>query len=110
MKVVVAVLEPHLRGAIAPKFEGAPYYVAVDTQAGRTTLFLHPAQFQIACTPAGLFQRLRPFAPEAVVAGGFSAEAQQAASALQIELMVAHGRAAEAVDRCAGAGLPGGRT
>jgi predicted Fe-Mo cluster-binding NifX family protein len=109
MKVVVAVQEPHLRGAVAPKFEGAPYYVAVDTQAARTRLFLHPAQFQVAFTPAGLVRRLREFSPEAGLAGSVSAEAQQAAAVLQIELLVAHGRAADAVDQCAGTTLPGGR-
>lgn len=109
MKIVVAGQEPHLRGPVAPEFEVAPYYLAVDTLAGRTTLFLHPVQFQVAYTPAGLVQRLRTFAPEAVVAGRFSAEVHQAASALQIELVVARGRAADAVDQCAGSGLPGGR-
>ncbi len=109
MKVVVAVQEPYLRGPIAPEFEVAPYYLAVDTLAGRTTLFLHPVQFQVAYTPAGLVQRLRDFAPEAVVAGSFSLEVHQVASTLQIELLVAHGRAADAVDLCAGTSLPGGR-
>jgi len=106
MKVIVAVQEPHLRGPVAPKFEGAPYYLAVDTHADRTTLFLHPAQFQVAFTPAGLVRRLRDFAPQTVVAGSFSAEAQQAASELQIEVLVAHGRAADVVNRCAGASVP----
>ena len=106
MKVIVATKEPHLRGAIAPEFEVAPYYLAVDTLDGRTTLFPHPVQFQVAMTPAELVQRLRAFAPAAVVAGSFSSEVHQAASALQIELLVAHGRAADAVDRCLGSGLP----
>jgi len=108
MKVIVATHEPHLRGSVAPEFEVAPYYLAVDTLAGRTTLFLHPVQFQVAYTPAGLVQRLRAFAPDAVIAGSFSAEVHQAASFLQIELRVAHGHAADAVDQCAGASLPGG--
>ncbi len=110
MKVIIATQEPHLRGSIAPEFEAAPYYLAVDTLAGHTALFLHPAQFQVAYTPAGLVQRLRTFAPDAVVAGSFSAEVRRAASTLNLALLVAHGRAAEAVDRCEGAAPPAGRT
>ena len=110
MKVIVATQEPHLRGPIAPQFEAAPYYLAVDTLTCRTTVFPHPVQYQVECSPAGLVQRLRTFAPVAVVAGSFTAEVHQAASALRIELKVAHGRAGDAVDRCAGASLPGCRS
>lgn len=74
MEVIVATEEPHLRGPVAREFEVAPYYLAVDTLAGRTTLFVHPAQFQVAVTPEELVHRLRAFAPEAVVAGSFSAD------------------------------------
>lgn len=109
MKVIVATNEPHLRGSVAPEFEFAPYYVAVDTLGGGTTLFLHPAQFQVAVTPEGLVRRLQAFAPEAVVAGSFSAKVHAVASDLRIELLVARGRAADAVDRFAGFALAGGR-
>lgn len=107
MKVVVATHEPHLWAPVAPSFEAAPYYLALDTLAGRTTVFPHPVQYQVACSPAELVQRLRTFTPAAVVAGSFTVEAHDAAAVLRIALQVAHGRAGDAVDRCAGSGLPG---
>lgn len=107
MKVVVATQEPHLRAPVAARFEAAPYYLAVDTLAGRTTVFPHPVQYQVACSPAALVQRLRTFAPATVVAGSFTAEAHDAAAILRIALHMAHGRAGDVVDRCAGAGTMG---
>jgi hypothetical protein len=109
MIVIIAAQEPHLRGPVAPRFEAAPYYLAVDTLACRTTVFLHPVQYEVACSPASLVQRLRRFAPEAVVAGSFPAEVEQAAAALRICLKVVRGRAADAVQQCLGGGGSAGQ-
>lgn len=102
MKIVIASQDAFLRGDIAPRFETAPYYLAVDTRSGRNRLFLHPAQFEAAFTPSGLLRMLGPFAPDAIVAGGFSEEVQRAACGLDIELRERHGRAIDAVT-CASA-------
>ena len=107
MKVIIATQEPHLRAPVAARFETAPYYLAVDTLAGRATVFPHPVQYQVACSPAALVQRLRTFAPATVVAGSFTAEAHDAAATLRIALHVARGRAGDVADCCVGAGVPG---
>jgi len=106
MKIVVATLEPHLRGAVAPQFETAPYFLITDTLVGRTAMFTHPVQFQIECPPARLIHHLREFGPQRIVAGSFSEEVCHAALTQQIELTQVHGRAEDAIARCLDNGGP----
>jgi predicted Fe-Mo cluster-binding NifX family protein len=105
MKIVIASQQPFLQAKIAPRFEAAPYYLAVDTATGRNKLFLHPNQFEVAFTPTGLLRLLGTFGPETIVAGSFSEEVRRVATGLAIELRTVHGRAVDAVS-CACTGVP----
>ena len=100
MKLVVAAQEPHLRSPVAPQFETAPYFLLVDTLTCRARVFPNPVQYQVECSPTGLVHRLKPFAPELVMAGSFCPEAHKAALALRIPLQHVSGCASDAVDQC----------
>jgi predicted Fe-Mo cluster-binding NifX family protein len=101
MKIVVATLGSNLLGLVAPQFESAPYFLIVDTHSARAIVFPNPVQYQAVCSPKGLVARLCQFAPDAIIAGSFSAEVRQAALAHRILVQHALGPAGDAVDQYA---------
>ena len=100
MNIVIATLGPYLRSSIARQLELGPYYLIVDTHAGKMNVFPHPVPFQAECSPTGLLEHLLRFEPEVILAGSFSTEVRQALLDQRILLRQANGRACDALDYC----------